>query len=499
MNYIKLYSKDNVVIATENLKKGTEIIVEGEKIKLLDDVPTAHKIAIKNFKKGEEIVKYENVIGIATQPIMRGQWVHMHNLATLAGREKEYTYNFNKEAIFPGTSDKTFMGYSRNDGSAGIRNYVAVISTVFCSNGTNRDICDVAKKKYPTNKYFDGFLSLTQEFGCSQSGDDLERQAKTIAGIIQNGNFGGVLLVSLGCEIMVPELIEKHLGDYDKSRIKTVVTQEVTDEVEVAISMIDEIMQQVSQDRRTPINVNRLHIAMNCGGSDGYSGITANKLVGDLCDILVAEGATMNMTEVPEMMGAEHILMNRCASESVFKDMVEMLDNYMEYFNRYHENPNANATQGNHAGGLTTIEDKSLGCIQKGGHCAVMEVLDYGERATKNGYVLISGPGNDLAGITAQVAAGAVMVIFTTGRGTPAGFCAPTFRLSSNTALAERKPQWIDYDAGRLLGTSTSEDVKELDDELYDMILATANGQYHTHSEINDYWMLGCLKDGITL
>lgn len=499
MNYIKLYPKDTVVIATENLKKGDVICLENEEITLLDDVPTAHKIAIRDFAVGDRIVKYENIIGVASQPIKKGEWVHMHNVDTLAGKEKEYTYNFNKEAIFPGKSEKMFMGYDRANGSAGIRNYVAVISTVFCANGSNRDICEAAKEKYPQTSDFDGFLSFTQEFGCSQAGTDLETHAKTIAGIIQNGNFGGVLLVSLGCEILVPALIEKYLGDYDKARIKTVVTQDVTDEVEVAMGMIDDIMMEVKKDHRVPLNVNRLHIAMNCGGSDGYSGITANKLVGDVCDRLVAEGATMNMTEVPEMMGAEHLLMNRCADENVFHDMVRMMDNYMKYFEKYGENPNANATQGNHAGGLTTIEDKSLGCIQKGGHCAVMEVLDYGERATKNGYILISGPGNDLAGITAQVAAGAVMVIFTTGRGTPAGFCAPTLRLSSNTALAKRKPKWIDYDAGRLLETKTQEEVKALDDELYDMIIDTANGQRQTCNEKNNYWMLGCLKDGITL
>ena len=499
MNYIKLYPKDNVVIATTDFKKGEVITVDGEMISLTDDVPTAHKIAIKDFAIGDKVIKYENVIGVAKEPIKKGQWVHMHNVRSIVGDEKKYEYKFNKESIFPGQSDRFFMGYDRKNGSAGIRNYVAVISTVFCANGSNRDICDAAKQKYPENDQFDGFLSFSQEFGCSQSGDDLERQAKTIAGIVKNGNFGGVLLESLGCEIMVPQLIEKYLGDYDKARIKIVTTQDVTDEVEAALEMIDDIMNEVEGDRRTAISISKLHIAMNCGGSDGYSGITANKVVGDLCDTLVKEGATMNMTEVPEMMGAEHILMNRCADEKVFNDMVKMMDNYMKYFEKYGENANSNATQGNHAGGLTTIEDKSLGCIQKGGHCAVMEVLDYGDRATKNGYILISGPGNDLAGITAQVAAGAVMVIFTTGRGTPAGFCAPTFRISSNTALAKRKPQWIDYDAGRLLEAQTPEDFKALKDELYNMVLETANGQRHTCNEKNNYWMLGCLKDGITL
>lgn len=499
MNYIKLYPKDNVVLATVDFKKGDEIVIEGEKIVLQSDVPNAHKIAIRDFKKGDEIIKYENVIGTATQDIKKGEWVHMHNVQSLIGEERNYQYSFNEEAVFPGSSTKTFMGYERKDGGAGIRNYVAVLSTVFCANGPQRDIYELAKAKYAVNDHFDGFISFTQEFGCSQTGAELEKQAKTIAGIIRNANFGGVLMVSLGCEVMEPKLLEKYLGDYDKSRIKYITTQAVSDEKAAAMEMIDDIMKEVDKDRRTPINIGKLHIGMNCGGSDGYSGITANKLLGNLCDTLVKEGATMNMTEVPEMMGAEHILMNRSANRKIFDDMVKMMNDYYGYFERYGENVNANATQGNHAGGLSTLEDKSLGCIQKGGHCAVMEVLDYGERAKENGFVIVCGPGNDLAGITAQVAAGAVMIIFTTGRGTPTGFAAPTFRISSNTALAERKPQWVDYDAGRLLKASTADVVQELDTELYNAVMDVVNGRRKTCNEENGYWMLGCLKDGVTL
>ena len=499
MSVLKLYPQDTVVLATTQLKKGDKITVDGREITLLDDIPNAHKIAIKDFKEGEEIRKYDNVIGYATRDIKTGEWVHTHNLRTGLGASKEYTYDFNPISIFPGKSDKTFMGYDRKDGGAGIRNHVAVISTVFCANGPLKDIVEAAKAKYPENDHFDGFLPLTQEFGCSQTGSDLTTQMKVIAGVIKNANFGGVLLVSLGCEMMIPTELEKYLGDYDKSRIKAVTLQNESDEVGASMKLIDEIMEQVEQDRRTPINISRLHIAMNCGGSDGYSGITANTLLGHLCDKLVGEGATMNMTEVPEMLGAEHILMNRAANEMIFNDVVRMIHNYEAYFAKYGEKAADNPTQGNKEGGLSTLEDKSLGCIQKGGHCAVMQVLDYGERATTNGYVLVSGPGNDLAGVTGQIAAGAVLVIFTTGRGTPTGFAGPTFRLASNTALATRKPNWIDYDAGRLLEAKDPAAVETLDKELYEKIMETVNGERKTCNEKNKYYMMGCLKDGVTL
>ena len=268
MSVLKLSPNDNVVLATTELKKGETITADGKKIVLLNDIPNAHKIAIKDFAEGEEVIKYDNVIGYAKTAIKPGEWVHTHNLRTGLGAEKEYTYHFNPISIFPGESDQTFMGYERADGGAGIRNYVAVISTVFCANGPLKDIVKAAEEKYKENDHFDGFLPLTQEFGCSQAGKDLETQTKVIAGVIRNANFGGVLMVSLGCEMMIPTELEKYLGDYDKSRIKYVTIQQELDEVGAGMQKIDEIMEQIDKDRRTPINVGRLHIAMNCGGSD---------------------------------------------------------------------------------------------------------------------------------------------------------------------------------------------------------------------------------------
>ena len=499
MSAIKLYPQDTVALATSELKKGQTVTVDGETITLLDDIPNAHKIALKDFETGEAVRKYDNIIGYASKPIKKGEWIHSHNEVTGLGKSKEYTYDFNPVSIFPGESDKTFMGYDRADGSAGIRNHLAIISTVFCANGPLRRLAKMAETKYPATENFDGIISFDQEFGCSQTGKDLVTTCKIIAGIAKNANFGGVLLVSNGCEMAIPSVLEQYMGEYDKKRIRTLTLQEVEDEFAVGMELIDEIMEEMKNDKRTPIPINRLHIAMNCGGSDGYSGITANTLLGTLCDTLVKEGATMNMTEVPEMMGAEHILMNRAADKKIFDDIVKMMYDYDAYFARYGEKAADNPTQGNKAGGLTTLEEKSLGCIQKGGHCAVMEVLDYGERATKNGFVLISGPGNDLAGVSGQIAAGAVLTIFTTGRGTPCGFAGPTFRLASNTALATRKSNWIDYDAGRLLTAKSPEEVEALNKELYDAIMATVNGQYKTRTEENGYYIMGALKDGVTL
>ena len=354
--------------------------------------------------------------------------------------------DFNPVSIFPGSSDDTFMGYDRGDAGAGIRNHLAIISTVFCANGPLKKLAKMAEEKYPAAENFDGVIAFDQQFGCSQTGQDLVTTCKIITGIAKNANFGGVLLVSNGCEMAIPTVLDDYLGEYDRKRIRTLTLQNVEDEFEEGMRLIDEIM-----------------------------------------------------AEVPEMMGAEHILMNRAASQDIFQDIVDMMYAYDAYFARYGEKAADNPTQGNKAGGLTTLEEKSLGCIQKGGHCAVMEVLKYGDRATKNGFILISGPGNDLAGVSGQIAAGAVLTLFTTGRGTPCGFAGPTFRLASNTALATRKKNWIDYDAGRLLTAKTPEEVEALNQELYDAVMATVNGEYHTRTEENGYYIMGALKDGVTL
>jgi altronate hydrolase len=501
MKAIKLYPNDTVALAVVELRKGDSVKIDKDTIRILDDIPNAHKFALKDFTEGEVVIKYDNPIGYASKPIRKGEWIHEHNLVTGLGKTKEYTYDFSSEStIFPGGSDDTFMGYLRSDGTAGIRNYLAVIPTVSCANGPLQQLVKLAEKKYAEAENFDGIVALTHPYGCSQTGKDFEITAKILAGVIQNANFGGVLLVSLGCEITHPDTLEPFLEGFDKSRIRILSLQDCEDEFAAGLSMIDELMTEILVCKRRMLSFSKLHIAMNCGGSDGYSGITANTLLGTLCDTMVSKGATMSMTEVPEMMGAEHILMNRAVNEKVFGDLVRLIQDYEAYFAKYGEKAADNPTQGNKAGGLTTLEEKSLGCTQKGGHCAVSDVLAYGDRAKTRGFILISGPGNDLVCITGQIAAGAVLVVFTTGRGTPCGFAAPVFRLSSNTALAAKKPNWIDYDAGRLLAAAEDPcQIESLNKELYDKILDTVNGKYATCTERNAYFQMGILRDGVTL
>jgi altronate hydrolase len=501
MNIIKIYENDTVAVALESLTKDALVeLNEFEKIKLLDDIPNAHKFALIDIKAGENVVKFGNSIGLATKNIQKGQWVHDHNISTCANNRKEYIYNFDEsQVILPGHSEETFLGYERNDGTVGIRNHLAIIPSVFCANGPLQKIASLATEKYKKSDNFDGILPLTHPYGCSQTGKDLETTGKIIADVINNANFGGVLVVSLGCEINDLVTLKKHIGNYDSNRIKFLVLQETEDEFKEGLSLCDEIYQEMKNDYRKPVNLNKLHIAVNCGGSDGFSGITANKIVGKLTDKLVEKGSTINMTEVPEMFGAEHILMNRAISNEVFKDTVDLIENYADYFERYGEKVSDNPTQGNKAGGLSTIEEKSLGCIQKGGKCAITEVLNYGDRVTKNGFILISGPGNDLTGVTGQIAAGAVLTIFTTGRGTPCGFAGPTFRISSNSQLATKKYGWIDFDAGRLLTQNSEDEQNKLLDELYNAIMDTVNGKYSTRNEINGYYQMGILRDGVTL
>lgn len=499
MGAIRLNAGDNIAIATKNHLKGDVVEVEGEKICLLDDVPLAHKIALFDICEGMPIIKYDNVAGYAKRDIKKGEWVHTHNdVSGLGEGERSYKYEFNKESIFPGFTDKTFMGYERKDGKVGIRNYIAVISTVFCANGPMRKVTEMAKLKYPETDNFDGVIGLEQPFGCSQHGEDKETALKLIARIVQSANFGGVLLVANGCETNPPELIMPLLSEMDPDRIRVVICQDVPDEFEASLHAIDELYETVIKDRRTEVNLSRLHIAANCGGSDGLSGITANTLVGTLTDRLVSYGATVSMTEVPEMMGAEHILMNRAKDEKVFSDIVSMMEWYYDYLS-VNGMPHMGTliAEGNMAGGLSTLEEKSLGCINKGGHAVVTEVLKYSDVATENGLILVTGPGNDVAGVTGQIAAGAVLTVFTTGRGTPCGFAGPTFRLSSNKERAALKPHWIDYDAGRLIDCTTEEERQKLIDGLYDAIIDTCNGKYKTCTEKMGYYMVGHFKQGL--
>ena len=498
MDAIRIHERDNVAVALKDLQKGEILEVAGQSIVLQDNIPNGHKVALAPIAIGETAIKYGNPIGIATAAIAVGNHVHDHNLKSGADDRRTYTYNFQSEGtVLHGHSDKTFQGYLRKNGTAGIRNYLLILPTVFCANGPMDRLAQMVSAKYPACENFDGVLALHQEFGCSQAEDDLRLTAETMASFMANGNFGGILILSLGCEVNDLVNLKQYIGDeVDPERVRYMVLQDTDNEFTEGMKLCDELMEKIKRDRREAINMEKLHICFNCGGSDGFSGITANKLLGKVCNRLVAEGATTSITEVAEMIGGEHILMNRAINEQVYQDIVDLIYRNLDFYGKFGLKMNENPTQGNKAGGLTTIEDKSLGCIQKGGDCAIYEVVKFGKRATQKGFILVEGPGNDLTGVTAQIAAGAVLTIFTTGRGTPAGFGGPLYRLTSNSRIANKKPMWTDYNCGPMLETDDPEVLQKMEADLYDGIMATVNGEYRTRNEINGYYLYGTFRTG---
>ena len=493
MKAVIIRAKDSVAIALEALKKGETVSVGDERIVLIDDVPFGHKFALRDVGAKDVLIKYGEVIGVSKRPIRKGEWVHVHNVDKMEA-PAGYTYAFNTESVMPGKSDFAFMGYERADGKAGIRNYIALIPTVFCANGPVERMAKMFFEKFSNTDNFDGIQVLTHATGCGQSGYDLDLTSKILANVSKNANFGGVLFVSLGCEGNDLKQLKPFVGDHDPARVKFMMLQDEGDEYATGLKLLEELHAVVSGDQRKPVNISALSVSCNCGGSDGFSGITANRLVGDLTDKLTRLGATTNLTEIPEMFGAEHILMNRSKDERVFKKFVDMIRDYKAYFRRYGEEPEGNATQGNIEGGITTLADKSLGCIQKGGKSLVVDVVQHGDRITESGFNIVVGPGQDLVGITGQVAAGSVLTIFTTGRGTPSGFIGPTFRLSTNNVLYNKKPHWNDFNAGRILSGEAPEALAE---ELFENIIATCEGRYRTRNEQYGFYQMGLFKDAV--
>ena len=493
---MRIDSTDTVLVALEFIKKGERIKYGDIVITVNHDIPQAHKVAIDDIEVGAQVFKYGYNIGVATKPIKKGDWVHDHNVTTCADNLLDYKYEPKLEGLItpPAKATGTFQGYRRKGPYAGIRNYIAIIPLVYCCNGPIEKLARIANEAMPQNENFDGFLALPHECGCSSSGEDLQRTAKMIANIGQNANMGGVLFVSLGCEVGNWDVVKQYV-EWDEQRMRIVKFQDVEDEIATGFKLCKELYEVVSKDRRETLTFDRLGIGLNCGGSDGMSGITANPLLGRLTDRMVSEGATIVMTEVSEMIGAEQILMERARDAEVFQGIVEMINGYKEYFWRFGVDVTDNTTQGNKTGGLSTIEDKSLGCTQKGGHCMVTDVLPYGGKLRRNGFVLFTGPGCDLVCINGMIGAGTVLTIFTTGRGTPSGFAGPLYRISTNNEMYNRKPDWNDFNAGRVVD---GEDWETLTQELYDDVMATINGKAKTCNEINGYYKVGFLRDGAT-
>lgn len=497
MDVIRIHGNDQVVVAPVGLHKGQTVKVAGRELSVLDDIPPCHKMAVETIADGTRVMKYGCPFGVATKEIMPGQWVHTHNVRTELEGILSYQYTPELSGAKIGTEAQgTFRGYLRKDGQAGIRNYIFVIPTVQCANASAQKIAAQANAMYPGTDNFDGFIVLTHAYGCCQTGDDLLNLQKILAGLARNPNAGGTLFLSLGCEVNAPSVFKPVLGEVDPAAVQTLIMQEVGDEIAEGLKRCSEIHAYVTQTRRTAVPFSKLVVGVNCGGSDGLSGLTANPLVGEMSSMLINRGASVIMTEVPEMFGAEQFLMNRAETKDVYQAIVGMINNYKAYFESHGESAIGNLTQGNQAGGLTTLEEKSLGCIQKGGTAVVTDVLQSGERFQKPGLVLLSSAGNDFIGITAQIVAGCNLIVFTTGRGTPGGFAAPTFRISSNTAIYKQKKHWIDFNAGVLLEGA---DVKETAAALYEKVLQTVNGEMQTRNEVNQYFEIGIFKQGITI
>ena len=445
------------------------------------NVENGHKYAIYDIKQGENIIKYGMPIGHATEDIKKGEHVHTHNVKTNLSGKMEYTYNPIEYPTEEIETDLTFMGYVRENGDVGIRNDIWIVNTVGCVNKTAQILAEKTGAKY-----------FAHPFGCSQLGDDQTVTQTILKGMVNHPNAGGVLVLGLGCENNNIDVFKTVLGSWDENRVKFLNAQDYDDEIEKGIELINELKESAEKYKREPVHVSKLKVGLKCGGSDGFSGITANPLVGRFCDKLTAMKGSCVLTEVPEMFGAEQLLMQRCENKEVFDKTVNLINNFKDYYIRHNQVVYENPSPGNKNGGITTLEEKSLGCVQKGGLSTVVDVLDYGDTVIKPGLSLLNGPGNDIVAVTNLMAAGVHLILFTTGRGTPLGSAVPTVKISTNKELSIKKKNWIDFDASPML-----ENI-DLTNDLLEFVIDIASGM-KTKNEINGYEEISIFKDGVTL
>lgn len=443
-----------------------------------------HKYALRKINSGENIIKYGFPIGHATCDIEIGEHVHTHNVKTNLEGTLEYTYSPVDCEIQKSDRKITFEGYVRENGEVGIRNDIWIVNTVGCVNKTAQRLSELTGAKYFSHPY-----------GCSQLGDDHLTTQKILCAMVNHPNAGGVLVLGLGCENNNIKEMKRALGEYNPNRVKFLNCQDEDDEISAGVSLIDELKAYADTFKRQKIDISKLRVGLKCGGSDAYSGISANPLVGSLCDTLVSLGGSCVLTEVPEMFGAEHLLMERCKSKEIFDKTVLLINNFKDYFSRHNQVIYENPSPGNKDGGITTLEEKSLGCVQKGGHAPVVDVLDIGEPLVKNGLSLLNGPGNDMVAVTNLMASGAHIILFTTGRGTPLGAPVPTVKIATNSSLAKRKSSWIDFDASPILD---GKPMAELTEELLSLVLEVASGKTAKNEE-NGYSEIAIFKEGVTL
>ena len=493
--YLQINKGDNVVVCLRPINAGEEIKIGNHAVQALRNTPAGHKILLCNTPKDKPIIKYGYPIGRAKENLKAGEWVNENNIQTNLSGTLEYEYHPAIKPLSIEQEDRSFKGFMRKNGEVGIRNEIWIVPTVGCVNGIAERLARQLEQETQL-KGIDAIHAWHHNYGCSQLGDDHENTRKVLRDICLHPNAGAVLVLSLGCENNQPEDFMKMLGDYDRERIQLLVTQRVEgDEVEEGMKILRKLYKTAAQDKREEVPVSKLRIGLKCGGSDGFSGITANPLVGEFSDWLIAQGGTTILTEVPEMFGAETILMNRCQTADLFQKTVHLINNFKEYFLSHGEPVGENPSPGNKAGGISTLEDKALGCTQKCGHAPVSGVLEYAERLKTNGLNLLSAPGNDLVASTALAASGCQMVLFTTGRGTPFGTFVPTMKISTNSQLFKSKQNWIDFNAGKLV---EGVDMLTLRNDFIDKVIATANGE-KVKNEMNGYREIAIFKNGVTL
>jgi altronate hydrolase len=495
-----IHPADNVAVALRELQAGQTVTVAGREITLAERIPFGHKFAIRPIAQREQVIKYGHPIGHAEAVIPMGTWVHVHNVRTNLSGVEDYVFSPQASTASQisrataGDDGLTFQGFVRPNGEVGIRNEIWILPTVGCVN----EIAESLARRFreQTGGTIDGVYAFTHPHGCSQLGDDHRNTQKILAMLARHPNAGGVLIVGLGCENNTVADMRKCIGDDDPDRYRFLIAQEAGDEFALGMQYLGELAAYAGRVHRQAVPIARLRVGLKCGGSDGLSGITANPLIGAVCDELVARGGSAILTETPEMFGTEPLFMNRCISRQVFDKCAAMVNGFKEYFLRHGQVVYDNPSPGNKDGGITTLEEKSLGCLQKGGTTAVVDVLAYGDRVSHTGLNFIAGPGNDIVSVTLLAASGAHLILFSTGRGTPLGGPTPTIKISTNTALARRKPNWIDFDAGRLL---EGVDMPGLARELLGNVLEIAGGKVQTRNELNGFRQIAIFKDGVTL
>ncbi len=489
---IKINQEDNVAVALRPIAKGETLTVGDVSVTVLEEIPQGHKVALRPVKAGEKVVKYGFCIGFAKEDIEAGGWVHVHNLKTALGDLLTYEYEPVGGTLEEGQR-AAFQGFRRTDGRAGVRNEIWIIPTVGCVNSIAKALEKDAQRLIGGS--LEEVVAFPHPYGCSQMGDDQEHTRTVLADMIHHPNAGGVLVLGLGCENSNIPVLKEYIGEYDEQRVRFLQCQDVEDEHEAAMEILEELAVYAKGFVREPIDAGELIIGMKCGGSDGLSGITANPTVGAFSDLLISKGGTTILTEVPEMFGAETILMNRCENRELFDKTVDLINDFKNYFTSHNQTIYENPSPGNKKGGISTLEDKSLGCTQKSGSAPVKGVLAYGEPVKAKGLNLLSAPGNDLVASTALAVSGAQIVLFTTGRGTPFASPVPTVKISSNSALAGKKNNWIDFNAGRMVEDKSKE---ELAKELFDYVLEVASGR-KVKAEEAGFHDMAIFKQGVTL